>query len=92
MSGHGGASETGITREQAEALCLSAIDSMDLIGMGETPQDVTASDDPVAIVQGLVLYAQILEATILVTRGSDISEIRAAARSTATAWRKLVEQ
>lgn len=84
------AAEQGIDREECEALTLSAIDNLELVALGETPAAVVAAGGALDAVRGLMLYAQLLETSIVVMRGTDVPEIRAAARTTSRAWRTRV--
>lgn len=75
--------------EEAERLCLDGIDLVDLYSAGE--RDVSGyAENPV---EAVVLYAQLLEATILTLyagarQPTDVPAIRAAAKESARAWRK----
>lgn len=65
----------------AEAACLAGIDAVGAYCAGGPP----AAES----VEGVILYATMLEATLIVTSGgADIPAIRAAARETAAMWRR----
>lgn len=80
-----------ISNERREELCLSAIDAVELYSLGEGIEpltlDLTAARE---LLEGMVLYAQLLEVSISVVRGygGDVDATRAAARDSATVWRK----
>ena len=78
-----------LPNSEAERLCLLGVDAVDLYALGDTPGQL-ASDigDLAELAEGLVLYAQLLEATLVVGRSTDVPEIRRAARETAAAWRR----
>lgn len=74
---------------EAERLCLDGIDLVDLYSNGE-PDVSGYADNPV---EAVVLYAQLLEATILTLYSAahsptDVPAIRAAAKDSARAWRR----
>lgn len=74
--------------EQRERLTLDAIEVVENVDSGEwTPLDaqLLLGDD---LVRGLVIYANLLETMLLLTRGADVPAIRASCRVTAKAWRQ----
>lgn len=55
-----------ITPEQAERLCKDAIDAITMYSTGEANAAELADLDP-ALLEGLALYAQLLETMLIVT-------------------------
>lgn len=76
---------------EAERLCLLGIDAAEAYGLDcwDVPQIIAAGDDsPEELIEGLILYNQLLIATLMIGRTSSPQEIARAARESATAWRK----
>jgi hypothetical protein len=72
-----------LTPAERGHLTLDAIEALDNIDSGEwTVADAHAllGDE---LAQGVVLYANLLEATLVMTRGADVPEIRESCRTTA---------
>lgn len=83
-----------LDNERKERLCIDGVTGVELYSMeGATPADL-AEDLPAALdlVEGLILYAQLLETFMLVKANVDPSETRTKAKQTASAWRGVPTQ
>lgn len=78
--------------EAAELLCRDGITAVELHGEGASPRDVIDLLGDERAVQGIVLYVHLLEWTVLTLYAAagaprDVSDVRTAAATTASAWR-----
>lgn len=77
---------------ETEGLTLAGVDLVELYSIGMDVTDLGRDPDDI---EGVILYAQLLEATIAVLYNAiqdtrEIAAIRDAARESATMWRKRV--
>jgi hypothetical protein len=81
-----------IPPEEAETLCLLGVASVELSSLGEPPGDQETEPEALALLAtGLGLYANLLELFLCAQNpDTDVAQIRAAARDTATSWRRKV--
>lgn len=79
-----------LSNEESERVCREGIAAVELYSEGMTPDELADDDYHKAteLIDGLILYAHLLEATLCVTRGVDPREIRRKAKTSAGMWRK----
>lgn len=77
--------------ERREHAAQDGIAAVELYGDGATPSDL-AEDLPaaLALMEGVMLYAQLLETTLMIVRQTDPPALRKAACQSASMWRTRV--
>lgn len=79
-----------VDRERRERLTLAAVDAAESFGAGEfTAADLLVLYDPAELVEGLILYVQLMQASYHIATSAPLHEMPAAARQTAVQWRRL---
>lgn len=78
--------------ERRETACLNGITAVRLYSQdGAAPADlVDTLTDAQELLEGLILYAQLLEATMSVANNTDPVKVRRAAEASAAMWRTRI--